>query len=136
MLILLVSLLFACGPSQQAQTSSNPTAPTALEGHSDIDIDELVALREAGDIRLLDVRTVGEYNSGHVPGALHVPGAALDPGAWPLNEYEKGSTVYLICESGGRSTRAAQIVSSAGFKAVNVMGGTGAWRARDLPLEK
>ncbi len=49
---------------------------------------------------LLDVRTVGEFNRGHMDGFNNIP---VDELRERINEIEKGKPVYLICQSGLRS---------------------------------
>jgi rhodanese-related sulfurtransferase len=44
--------------------------------------------------------------------------------------------VVLVCASGGRSARAAQMLSEQGVRAVNVLGGTNAWVAAGLAVER
>ena len=48
---------------------------------------------------LLDVRTVGEFNRGHMDGFKNIP---VDELRERINEIEKGKPVYLICQSGLR----------------------------------
>jgi rhodanese-related sulfurtransferase len=44
--------------------------------------------------------------------------------------------VYVVCQAGGRSARACEALEEAGLSGlVNVVGGTGAWKARNFPLE-
>jgi rhodanese-related sulfurtransferase len=44
--------------------------------------------------------------------------------------------VYVVCQAGGRSARACEALEDAGVTGlVNVLGGTGAWKAREFPLE-
>ena len=84
---------------------------------------------EAG---LLDVREPEEYAHGHVPGAVNLPQADL---ATRLAEVTRGRPVYLICQGGFRSLRAAQFLRQQGFEdVVSVKGGTEAWRAAGKPL--
>jgi rhodanese-related sulfurtransferase len=52
-----------------------------------------------------------------------------------LSSHKEGP-VYLICESGGRSARASELLTAAGYAAVNIDGGTYAWREAGLPTEK
>lgn len=73
---------------------------------------------------LIDVREVAEYESGHVPGAIHIPLGALHEN---LNEIPKDQQVWIICQSGGRSMKAANALEDLGYTAVSVAGGTGAW---------
>ena len=84
---------------------------------------------EAG---LLDVREPEEYAHGHVPGAVNLPQADL---ATRLAEVPRDRMVYLICQGGFRSLRAAQFLRQQGFEdVVSVKGGTEAWRAAGKPL--
>jgi glyoxylase-like metal-dependent hydrolase (beta-lactamase superfamily II)/rhodanese-related sulfurtransferase len=84
---------------------------------------------EAG---LLDVREPEEYAHGHVPGAVNLPQADL---ATRLAEVPRERLVYLICQGGFRSLRAAQFLRQRGFEdVVSVKGGTEAWRAAGKPL--
>ena len=91
--------------------------------------------QECGDgqsIPLIDVRTPAEFRSVHAEGALNHPLESLDPEGLP---FEKGETLHLICQSGGRSAKACQLLEAAGYEAVvNVEGGTAAWQAGGLPV--
>ncbi|MGJ8722629.1 MAG: rhodanese-like domain-containing protein [Salinibacterium amurskyense] len=44
--------------------------------------------------------------------------------------------MYVICESGGRSAQAVEWLNTQGFDAVNIEGGTSAWRNAGLPVTK
>ncbi len=91
----------------------------------EIDIDEL-AVHVAGGARLIDVREPHEYAAGHVPGALSIPLAAVGD---HLDDFRGDGATYVICQAGGRSRRACELVELVGIEAVNVAGGTGAWIA-------
>jgi glyoxylase-like metal-dependent hydrolase (beta-lactamase superfamily II)/rhodanese-related sulfurtransferase len=81
---------------------------------------------------LLDVREPEEYAHGHVPGAINLPQADL---ATRLAEVPRDRPVYLICQGGFRSLRAAQFLHQQGFEdVVSVKGGTEAWRTAGKPL--
>lgn len=73
---------------------------------------------------LLDVRTKGEFDGGHLPDAQWIPVAEL---AGRVDEVPKDQTVIVYCRSGGRSARAAQILKSAGFEEVRDLGPMSAW---------
>ena len=88
-----------------------------------------------GEIVVIDVRTPGEFANGHVPGAVNVPLDTLDPNADRFASHDKDTPVYFICQSGGRSARAADQMAKAGFTAVNVLGGTGTWVAEGRPVQ-
>jgi len=96
----------------------------------EIDVDEL-AERLAGGAVLLDVREVDEYEEAHVPGAELIPLSELGQ---RLDDVPAASPLLLICKSGGRSMRAAEVLAQRGHDVVNVAGGTMAWMAsgRDI----
>ncbi len=85
----------------------------------------------------VDVRTPGEFQAGHVPGATNVPVALLDPrdGRMKPDEaflpsmlarFPKDAWLVLGCKSGGRSLAAAQILEQAGYgNLTNMDGGFG-----------
>ena len=94
----------------------------------DVDQNELQA-RPPGVV-LLDVREPHDFANGHVPGAL--PQADL---ATRLSEVPRDRPLYLICQGGIRSLRAAQFLSQMGFEDVaSVNGGTEGWRAAEKAL--
>lgn len=71
---------------------------------------------------LIDVRTPGEFNGGHVDGALNIP---LDEiGRLPEGIPEDKSTpIFVYCLSGMRSGSAAAILKKNGFTEVHNLGG-------------
>ena len=104
----------------------------------------------------LDVRTVPEFEAGHVPGAKNVPVVEPDPfGRMQMNprfveimEANFGNEVECItgCQKGGRSLKAAELLLQAGFTNVlDMRGGFGGetdemgqltfpgWAPRGLP---
>ena len=97
---------------------------------TEIDVNDLaVLLSGAGDrsdTRVIDVRELDEYTSGHVPGALHAPLSSLPE---HVEMFTSDSVTYVICQAGGRSMRACEFLADIGKNVVNVAGGTGAWVA-------
>ncbi|MBA2560260.1 MAG: rhodanese-like domain-containing protein [Propionibacteriales bacterium] len=96
----------------------------------EIDIEELAASRESGV--LVDVREPDEYIAGHLPGAVLIPMGQL---ANRMRELDNTSPVFVICASGNRSSAMTDLLRSAGFDAVSVAGGTGAWTSSGRLLE-
>lgn len=75
----------------------------------------------------VDVRSIPEFEQGHVPGAFNVPllhaapgGMRENPDFLPVMEraFDKGEKLLLGCRSGNRSLRAAQMLMRAGFEDV------------------
>ncbi len=93
--------------------------------------------RENKANQLIDVRTPGEYAAMHPAGARSMPLDRLDPSmlASPEGDGSAGSSIYLICGSGGRSAKACEQLSQAGVGNVfSVAGGTTAWEQAGLPV--
>jgi rhodanese-related sulfurtransferase len=90
----------------------------------EVSIEELAAARAQGLVRLVDVRQPEEYEAGHVPGAKLIPLAEVMS---RVGEVPLDGPVYVICQSGSRSQRAADFYRNRGIEAYNVGGGTKAW---------
>ena len=107
----------------------------------------------------LDVRTVPEFDAGHVPGAKNVPVMEPDPyGRMQMNsrfveivQANFGKDVKCItgCQKGGRSMKAAELLLASGFSnVVDMRGGFGGetdqvgrmtfpgWAPRGLPTSQ
>jgi len=89
------------------------------------------SLHQLSTARLIDVRETYEYVAGHAPTAINIPLSEL---VERVAEIPRGEDVYIICESGGRSAQATHWLSQQGITAINVLGGTSAWRGAGLPV--
>ena len=67
-------------------------------------------------IVILDVRTLGEWNEGHVKGAKHVPIDELRDHVMVLAEETAGKTIYVHSKSGYRGHLALRILKEHGFQ--------------------
>lgn len=88
------------------------------------------ALRHAPDEWfLIDVRSPGEFRSGHIPGASNYPiNQFTAETAQQLHNAANGRNVCLICQSGARSRRAQGIWESTGLDNVAELdGGMSQW---------
>ena len=90
----------------------------------EITVEELAAALEEGLVPLVDVRQPEEYQAGHVPGAKLIPLADV---VARVGELPSEGPVYVICQTGVRSQRAADFYRNRGVEAYNVAGGTKAW---------
>jgi len=71
---------------------------------------------------IVDVRTPGEYRSGHLPGAKLIPVGTISAKLAEFGD-DKNRPIVVYCKSGSRSGRAESILKSAGF--TNVFNGGG-----------
>lgn len=94
-----------------------------------IDAAELRRLLASGHpVRLLDVRTPGEFAAGHIDGAVNIPLDQLRPVAGQLNDPSLGDLV-VICQAGGRAANACDVLTEAGHRTpVLLTGGMNAWQ--------
>lgn len=87
-------------------------------------------------LRVIDVREPAEFvgELGHLPGAELVPLATLPERAraWRRNE-----PILLVCRSGNRSARAAEMLGEMGFERLfNLEGGMLAVNEQKLRVER
>lgn len=82
---------------------------------------------------ILDVRTVGEYNQGHIPGAVNIPHYLLDDRMDEVLAF-KDREVVVLCEVGVRAREAEDYLRSQGFTDVKHLAGDMVrWRVEQLP---
>ncbi|MFI5153762.1 MAG: rhodanese-like domain-containing protein [Chitinophagales bacterium] len=77
-------------------------------------VDLIEVIRKGGVI--LDVRTQGEFRSGHIKGSLNIPVQDLDRN---LSKLGKDKPIITCCASGMRSKEAKRILKSNGFAEVH-----------------
>ncbi len=78
---------------------------------------------------VLDVRSAGEYASGHVPGALNVPHTAVRDHLDEIRGAAAGRPVAVMCAAGVRSYLAHRILVAEGFDSSMLSGGMQTLRA-------
>lgn len=99
----------------------------------EVDVSTLKHWVDRGEVVLIDVREPGEYLSEHIPGAQLMPLSTFDP---QLLKEMFDVRVVLQCQSGSRSTKAAQKMFEAGFtKVMHLQGGLPTWKAAGYPTK-
>jgi rhodanese-related sulfurtransferase len=106
------------------------TSPSAME----LSVSEFSSkVAEAGVITL-DVRTPGEFNEGHIEGAILVD---FQSGNFEneIASFDKSKTYAVYCRSGNRSGQAVKVMRDAGFTDLyNLDGGVIDWASAGLSL--
>lgn len=102
----------------------------------DITAEELADQLKAGsELTLIDVREPHELEISQLENAELIPLGQL---ASRMSELDSAEDIVLFCKAGTRSTRALEILASAGFRKVkNLKGGINAWARRvdeDMPI--
>lgn len=136
-LVLSIAAFSAC---QTASTEKASTAQMNMQGNAmqneikQITVAQAKGAVGAAGMQFIDVRTTEEYAGGHAVTASHFPLDALEK---DLSKLDKEKPVYVICQTGRRSQKGAEILQKAGFKDIyNLQGGTSAWTEAGFPTEK
>ena len=82
---------------------------------------------------LIDVRTIEEFNEGHIPDAINIP---LDSIGSDVSELlpDKTQILLIYCRSGNRSRQAAEKLSALGYSNIYEIGGIIDWKG-DIVIE-
>lgn len=95
-------------------------AQNVLEGRMDVISPEQYLETNTDDALLLDVRTVTEFEKGHIEGAINIPVDSLRD---RMGELDKNKDIIEYCQVGLRGYIAARILNQNGFKVKNMTGG-------------
>jgi hydroxyacylglutathione hydrolase len=87
--------------------------------------------RIANGASLVDVRQDAELNRARIPDAVHMELGDIVAGLTP-----DADEAVLFCGHGERSATAASLLERRGIKAVNLVGGIGAWEAAGFPIRR
>ncbi len=95
-----VFVLYGCNAQPKTKSANAEEFATAIAGEN---------------TQVLDVRTAGEYNSGHIKNALLADWNNKEQFEERIKYIDKNKPVYVYCLSGGRSAAAADRLKAAGF---------------------
>lgn len=97
-------------------------------------VDEFAGKIAEPGVVLVDVRTPGEFMSGHIEGAINID---FESGNFEneISKLDKNVEYAIYCRSGNRSGQAASIMHEAGFhKVFNLNAGVIDWAGNGMPL--
>jgi rhodanese-related sulfurtransferase len=127
-LFFLTTTLLSCAQNNSTDKSNKQTELT-------IDAKKFSQAVTIPGTQILDVRTASEYKSGHIANALQANW--LDPKEFKnrTQHLDKSKTIYIYCQSGGRSASAQEALMQAGYQVVNLEGGMSNWKMKQMPVE-
>ena len=130
LVLLLVGIIIG-GAALAVYLTQIPMSPTASE-YGDVTVDEAKALLKANpSLVIVDVRTLEEYTSGHLEGALLIPVSELES---RLDELSTEDELLIYCRTGNRSVSAVTILETHGFtKLYHMTEGITAWIQAGYP---
>ena len=93
-------------------------------------------LKKNSKLIVLDVRTVDEFNEGHIKGAVNMDVRQSDFQT-KVNKLDKNAKYIVHCRTNHRSTMAVEMMVKSGFKTIyQMMDGFSGWSANGLPVTK
>ena len=110
--------------------------PPPFKTISTSDALQLIEVNTEGEIQIvtIDIRTVEEYNEGHIKGAINIPMQYFEDAIGNL-EHLKNDIILVYSNNGIEGNNASQILSDNGFARVyNLEGGISAWINDGYPL--
>ena len=127
-LLTLVSALTAARADEKEKSPPNPVQ------HADAR--QAAQLVTKTNVVVLDIRTPGEFASGHIAGATNLDFLAGDFSE-KLGKLDREKTYLVHCGTGRRSTNCLPQLARLGFtNVVHLDGGLKAWQAAGKPVEK
>ena len=125
---LLFVMLFCV--SACAINGKNATASGANKAYTQIsqDVAKDMMLKD-GSLVIVDVRTKGEYEAGHIPGAILIPNESITDRK-PEHLPDMNQVILVYCRSGNRSKQSAQKLANMGYKKVYEFGGINTWNGK------
>lgn len=119
--VLLATFFYSCG-GQKAEKSAQPAV-----NYKDISTTEAKIKLVTNKSKFLDVRTPSEIAEGKIVNAIEMDFKSSDFSK-QLESLDKNTPYVVYCRSGGRSAKAAKMMSQAGFTEIyNMKGGYSEW---------
>lgn len=120
--VLFFSFLFTSAQVQSKRTS--------------LPVNEFEQAISSTNVQILDVRTAGEYNSGHLKKALQADWYNQQQFTERTAHMDKSKPVYVYCLTGIRSAAAVKQLKQKGFLNIqDLKGGLTAWKLANKPVE-
>jgi len=131
-LFFIVSLaLSGCiGEKQPVQNTIMDLNKSEKNTYTNVNVQQAKEMIDKGDVFILDVRTPGEYSSGHIKNStlLAVQAIPADELDIQLKELPKNGSIIVYCTIGIRSAATSKILVDNGFaKVYNMQGGITEW---------
>lgn len=110
--------------------------PSIPSGVTNASVEEFAKLRAEKSTVVVDVRTVKEFNAGHIPGAVNLDVNGPDF-AKKVAALDMGKTYLMYCAHGKRGLKACGIMNEAAFtNVVNLEEGLSVWEKAGKPVTK
>ena len=137
-LLIAITLVFSCCDYITGAALDEPVAcqqtiinVNAVEAYSLIQ-----AYKDNPDFTIIDVRTLEEYNNGHIENTVLISSSSPDFRE-EIGKLDRSKKYLIYCRSGGRSSGTRSIMEDLGFCYIyHLDGGITGWLAQDYPVVK
>jgi len=110
---------------------------SSAQKKSTVAVNEYEKATQSTSVQLVDVRRPEEFKDGHLKGAVLANWQEPANFKEVAGKLDKSKPVYVYCQAGVRSDKAADWLTQNGFKEViNLEGGIQAWKDAGKPVEK
>lgn len=107
--VITLALIFLLGRKRLALSNPNVKNVSAEEANT--------MINQNKDVLILDVRSKGEYDNGHIPNAKLIPAGQLASRIREIEQY-KDKPILVYCASGGRSPGAVTVLLKNSFSEI------------------
>ncbi|MDO5718351.1 MAG: rhodanese-like domain-containing protein [Tissierellia bacterium] len=118
-LIFAIIMMTACSGNEPIEQKDNLDKSPIEDKVKKMNADEIAAIEEDDQRKdeqiVIDVRTPGEYFSGHLKHAINIPLQDIERDVSVISDL-KDDKLVLYCNTGNRSSKAADILKAEGFK--------------------
>ncbi len=115
---------------------STVQAESLISEHIDIHHFSSLMSENSDNTKIIDVRTSGEFQAGHIPDAMLIDFYAKNF-VERVKALDKDTTYLLYCRTGNRSGQTLKLMRNLGFKAAyNMKGGMNKWAPAKYPVIK
>lgn len=94
--------------------------------------EEFAEIIKDKNTQLVDIRTPGEFDAGHIPGAINIDCMGNADFEKQLAKLDRSKTVALYCSSGSTCAQAANRLMQAGYKVVELRDGFERWTGESV----
>lgn len=124
-LVILVAIgIFLKNRNSSVEENKITTKEPNIQYVSMNDIEKI--MNENENYIILDVRTIEEYNDGHIPGAICIPNETIDENVVSKLP-DKELLILIYCRSGNRSKQATKKLKDLGYLNLIEFGGIIDW---------
>lgn len=125
-------LIIACIAALFCFACNKETAPEE-NTYTSVSVEEFAKCIAGENVVILDVRTINEFNAGHIENAINIDVEQNDFEEKAIAALPKKKTIAVYCRTGRRSKTASEILFNNGYNVVELDSGINGWTKAGMP---